>query len=321
MYKEYISVIIPVYNKEEYLERCIQSVVNQTYDKLEIILVNDGSSDSSPQMCDAFAQKDKRIKVIHQKNSGAAGARNQGILAATGQYISFIDPDDYISLRFYETLLTILHETSADAVLCKYIRFSGETAKKVTQRTVTKPRVLSTEQTIDGFFGMDGEAFVVPWNKLFKRDLLNGIWFPEGRISEDEFTIYKYLANAKRVAVTEEILYYYYYNTNSETTQQNYNINLDIYDAYDERIRYLKEKRMPQFEGKAQKQYLDRLIQRNELLVHQHDKHAAMLWKLYKKRFRLVKKMVPGIGYSIYNISPRAYYHLVRLKKMIGLSR
>ena len=118
-----ISVIVPIYNVEKYLERCVESIINQTYKNLEIILVDDGSPDNCPQMCDDYAKKDSRIKVVHKKNGGLSDARNAGMKVATGEYVSFIDSDDYISLDFYETLLETIVDNDSDIVECSVVKF------------------------------------------------------------------------------------------------------------------------------------------------------------------------------------------------------
>ena len=118
-----ISVIVPIYNVEKYLDRCVGSIINQTYKNLEIILVDDGSPDNCPQMCDDYAKKDSRIKVVHKENGGLSDARNAGMKVATGEYVSFIDSDDYISLDFYETLLETIVDNDSDIVECSVVKF------------------------------------------------------------------------------------------------------------------------------------------------------------------------------------------------------
>ena len=118
-----ISVIVPIYNVEKYLDRCVDSIINQTYKNLEIILVDDGSPDNCPQMCDDYAKKDSRIKVVHKENGGLSDARNVGMEVATGEYVSFIDSDDYISLDFYETLLETIVDNDSDIVECGVVKF------------------------------------------------------------------------------------------------------------------------------------------------------------------------------------------------------
>ena len=315
-----ISVIVPVFNKEAYLDRCLNSLLYQTYKNLEIILVNDGSTDRSGTLCDGYAKIDERCKVFHKQNSGVADARNVGLEVATGDLIAFMDPDDACSIYLYQTLLELLDAYDADVSMCSYIRFSGERIACIPDEE-KKIRVMNPAEAVDGCFGYDGEKYVVPWNKLIKRTLVHGIRFPSGRTSEDEFTVYKFLANANRVVLTNEILYYYCYHQNSETTQQNYCLNLDIYDAYDERLRYLNAKGFLHFEAKTHKQYLDRLIQRNRALVQTRNPGAADLLRLYRKRFREKHGLVPGIGYRIYYVSPRFYDFLLTVKKNLFRER
>ena len=118
-----ISVIVPIYNVEKYLDRCVESIINQTYKNLEIILVDDGSPDNCTQMCDDYAKKDSRIRVVHKENGGLSDARNAGMEVATGEYVSFIDSDDYISLDFYETLFQTMIDNDSDIVECSVVKF------------------------------------------------------------------------------------------------------------------------------------------------------------------------------------------------------
>ena len=129
--KDLISVIIPIYNVEKYLNKCIDSIINQTYKNLEIILVDDGSPDNCPQICDEYAKKDNRIKVIHKKNGGVSSARNVGLINSTGNYIGFIDPDDYIEPIMYEKLLKVLKESNTLVSMCGFYKIKDNKIIKI----------------------------------------------------------------------------------------------------------------------------------------------------------------------------------------------
>ena len=174
--KDVISVIVPVYNVAAYLPECLDSILSQDYDKLEVILIDDGSTDDSGAICDAYARRDGRIRVIHQKNGGAAAAKNAGLRAATGEYLSFADSDDFLEPGAYAYMLALLKENDADIVRCAFQnRF----------RTRTEQWLAGEDRCV-----MEGKAFLVRfttdwtcgllWNKLYKRALFDGIFFEEG---------------------------------------------------------------------------------------------------------------------------------------------
>ncbi len=203
-----VSVVIPIYKVEEYLRECIDSVISQTYKNLEIILVDDGSPDNCPAICDEYAEKDNRIKVIHKENGGLSDARNAGIKIATGEYISFIDSDDYISNNFIQSLLYSLIVSDSDISICKYIKFTNELNVSICNKFS-----ISCESPVDSLYKLYSQneyiVYTVVWNKMYKKSLFNDIWFPVGKIHEDEFTTYKLLSSAKKVAYIDAGLYYY----------------------------------------------------------------------------------------------------------------
>lgn len=177
--KELISVIIPVYNVEKYLNKSIESVIKQTYKELEIILVDDGSTDSSGKICDEFAQKDDRIKVIHKKNGGLSDARNAGISEAKGKYLGFIDSDDYIDKNFYEILYNVLKKYNSDISICKH-RETYTDYEENTSKLEIKEQVFNTEQALKELL-LFGEVNNYAWNKLYKKELFNEINYPVGK--------------------------------------------------------------------------------------------------------------------------------------------
>lgn len=202
---ELISVIIPVYNVEKYLSQCLESVIHQTYQDLEIIVIDDGSTDNGPRICDEYAERDKRIKVIHQKNGGAASARNAGLRVATGEYLAFVDSDDYLEANAYETLLDIMQRTGADIVECA---FCNEFPDRTWDRVFFKKETLfSTVEYLKLY--TDHWICSLIWEKLYKRSLFEGIEFEEGHRIDDEFFTYQGVMNAKTIAYNPTILYHY----------------------------------------------------------------------------------------------------------------
>lgn len=202
-----VSIVVPVYKVEKYFERCIQSIVAQSYGNIEIILVDDGSPDSCPVMCDQWAEKDARIQVIHKKNGGLSDARNAGIQIARGEYIAFVDSDDYIHPQFIELLYGIMMQQQADVVACEYEEVSADSVLNVTER-ICRDDVRLKE--LPGYTPT-AIAFNV-WNKLYKRELFDFIRFPVGKIHEDVGIWWELLYYAKNIVAIPEKLYYYCQN-------------------------------------------------------------------------------------------------------------
>lgn len=205
-----ISVIIPVYNVEKYLEQCVESVLNQTYRDIEVILVDDGSTDGSGAICDEYALQDARVKVIHKENGGLSDARNQGMEVACGDIISFIDSDDYISPYFLEILCEAMEEGNCDvAALKKCCDFwDGEDCVELAKaKNVKNVEYCSAYEAVERMFYMDietGAQF-----KLYKRHTLNGVKFPIGYYYEDVATTYKTFLNGNKAAIVDADIYAY----------------------------------------------------------------------------------------------------------------
>lgn len=203
--EECISVIVPIYNTEKYLDACIQSLVNQSYPNLEIILVDDGSTDKSGQICDSWAIRDIRIKVVHQSNRGLSDARNHGVSVSCGRYISFVDSDDWLDKDFYQVLLAELLENDADIAASgvKRIYQNGEQAYPgSTQKIYTPDEAMETVIT--------GTVFtVMVCNKLFKREFVIYNLFPTGRFHEDDFVMYKIITSCNKLVFLSDVFYYY----------------------------------------------------------------------------------------------------------------
>ncbi len=202
-----ISVIVPVYKVENYLDRCVRSIISQHYRQLEIILVDDGSPDRCPAMCDAWAQKDSRITVIHKKNGGLSDARNAGMAAATGELMTFVDSDDYLSPDMYQVLYERMREDDSDIAACgvEMVWEDGTPSRKL---------------TCDGKFLLDREEAMLAiiqetylkqpvWYKLYRTSLIRDISFPVGKYHEDVFWSYQAVANARRVSIVDTPCYFY----------------------------------------------------------------------------------------------------------------
>ena len=197
-----ISIIVPVYNVERYLAACIDSVLRQTYKNFELILVDDGSTDHSGEICDRLAKTDSRMRVFHKKNGGLSDARNFGMKYAQGDYITFIDSDDAVSPRFIEILLLESLKNSADIVQCQFAL-----REELLETGSGKSAVY---RGADGFrqFLMIGEVYVSSWCKLYRRELFDDISFPYGRINEDVCTTYKLLYRSAKTVCIDRALYW-----------------------------------------------------------------------------------------------------------------
>lgn len=209
-----ISVIVPVYNVESYLEKCINSILKNTYKNLEIVLVDDGSTDNSGAMCDDLAMKDNRIVVIHKENGGLSSARNAGLEMAKGEYISFIDSDDYISVDMYEKMLLRGREEDADIIQCGVYRVNEYGNLSTTFRIGDWSS--RGEKILEKFY-VDQMIPVMVCNKLFRQSLIRNIRFVEGRNNEDNMFMADVLPNVKSMVSVSDQMYYYLIRTNSIT--------------------------------------------------------------------------------------------------------
>ncbi len=234
-----ISVVVPVYKVEEYLNKCVDSIINQTYKNLEIILVDDGSPDNCPKICDEYAKKDNRIKVIHKTNGGLSDARNAGIKEARGQLIGFVDSDDYIDNRMYEYLYGLIKKYDADISNCGFRNFgiinedSPVPKKEIVLNTSESLKMLAENTIVSNY----------AWNKLYKKELFinNNIEYPVGKIMEDIATTYKLFESADKLVVGTEIHYYYLKRENGITGEKGKKMLLYHIENIMERFEHFKD--------------------------------------------------------------------------------
>lgn len=241
--KPKISVIVPVYNVEKYLDKCIKSILNQTYTNLEIILVNDGSTDNCGGICDYYAEIDKRIKVIHQKNCGLSNARNTGLSVAQGEYIGFVDSDDWIEPIMYETLLNLSERYRADVSTCLIRKWTSGRQNWPAQST-EEVNVLESKSAIEYMYTGRLTGFSA-CNKLYTRNIFHIINFPENRIYEDAAIMYKVYYRANKVVYINQCLYNYISRSNSITKMRFSNKRFDAVLNYQETYSYM-EKNLPE---------------------------------------------------------------------------
>lgn len=212
-----VSVIVPVYNTEAYIKRCLDSILNQNYRNLEIILINDGSTDNSPAICDFYAETDSRIRVIHKENGGQSSARNIGLDVCTGDYISFIDSDDWIESGMYATLLDHLEKYGASLAVCGRYDAYEDASKKKVGKSIENDGVFDAYDVLPEMaIGRLSDFSVC--DKLFHRELWQNTRFPEGEIYEDFAVMYKVLIEAERVVLCKDAFYVYFHRKNSTVT-------------------------------------------------------------------------------------------------------
>ena len=205
MQKPLISIIVPVYNAESSLERCLSSLIKQSYSNIEIIVVNDGSTDHSSQICLSFASLDARIKVYSQENGGRSAARNKGLSVAGGLFVGFVDSDDWVDDDMFEALYNAHSLSGAEIIQCAYFYHRGDFVKEVSQM---HEQLLSKEQALELLFE-DKVMKNFLWNNLFAKELFNGISFPVGRNFEDVFVMYQLFAKANNVFCLSQAKYHY----------------------------------------------------------------------------------------------------------------
>ena len=204
--KPLLSIIVPVYDVERYLPKCMDSILAQTFTDFELILVDDGSPDNCPALCDAAAEKDARIRVIHQKNGGLSAARNAGLDAARGAWIGFVDSDDYIAPEMYEALYQAVQSTGADLALCDYAEVDETGAPCQSMHIRLKKKDFTGRDLLKNAT----DSTIQPaWNKLYRRAVFAQLRYPEGKLNEDLFLIPEICLNTQKAVVVPKALYYY----------------------------------------------------------------------------------------------------------------
>lgn len=247
-----VSIIVPVYKVEKYLGRCIDSLIAQTYKTIEIILVDDGSPDKCPGICDKYALTDDRIKVIHKENGGLSDARNAGIEAATGEYLMFVDGDDYISPDMTEKLYLALKKNDADMSICNFVCvnedgsvYDGKMWEQIQDGLITGRDVLEIMLTGDYV------TYVIACNKLYKRQIFQSIRFPQGKIHEDDFVAHYLFGMCDRVACIKDACYFYLQREGSIIHKEDYRGKMNGLQALADRIVYCEARGFKEALGKA----------------------------------------------------------------------
>ena len=316
-----ISVIVAIYNVEKYLKKCIESILNQTYTNLEIILINDGSSDNCKEICDKYAMQDSRIKVVHRENKGVAYTRNQGIDMATGDYITFVDSDDYIHPQMYEIMMNYMQNSEIDVVICDYETIAETDTVNIIKKDLDKMgvEIIETGKQLKKYMYLEqyNHALLV-WNKIFKKELWEGIRCPEGRVYEDETVTFKILHKAGKIVNIKDKLYYHVIRSDeSSITTIPFSLKrLQRLDALEVRIDYYIEKQEWEFLAEAFFAYkTDYLVIIEHILKSQE--YSMDILKAYIKKYRsycwryLLKMQIPAkkkLQYVFFGAFPIIYY-------------
>ena len=242
MKDDLISIIIPVYKVEKYLARCIESVINQTYRNIEIILMDDGSPDNCGAICDQFAKDDARVKTYHKANGGLSDARNYGVDRANGSYITFIDSDDYIAPDYIEYLYQLLQKHNAGISCCCMTMTNTDNAEYGENSNLPEEQLLTGKEASMALLNQLYMVLVTAWGKLYRSDIVKKYPFPVGKKHEDEATTCKFYYEAQKVMVGNRCLYAYYQNPESITHTKGTKLNEDLIWAMEHRARFYEEK-------------------------------------------------------------------------------
>ena len=319
-----ISVIVPVYNVEKYLERCLDSILNQTYSDLEIILVDDGSTDTSPEICDAYAKRDERIRTFHQKNGGLSAARNTGLDNARGDYIGFVDSDDQIVPTMYESLLVAMENEKADIAIGNFA-YLDEQGRKAGESFPLKKAVYSGIQAMEQLL-CDAVHFVSSCNKLYRKDIYKNIRYPLGKLNEDQFVIHRMLYESSRVVTISEPVYLYTIRSGSIMHRTFSVKHLDDIEAICSQYLFLQDKHfdslLPEAANKLKYSY-DAI--RGKIKI-QKPQELLRVWKvdrMFRKTLFHAPIVIPGWMKMVYRCPDLAgvAYRLLRGIKNIGRKR
>lgn len=302
-----ISVIVPVYDVEDYLDRCVESIVNQTYNNLEIILIDDGATDHCPQMCDEWAKKDKRIKVIHKENSGQASARNCGLEIASGKLIGFVDSDDYIDAEMYSSMYRIMENNDCDIVECTKSDFSGE---EICSTSGSGKIILFHQDEAILDFIKETHLKCTVWNMLVKADIAKRVRFDDGKTHEDILWPYRAYMLSERVAYVDQAFYFYFQRPGSTMNKKYSEKRFDGLDALEERARLVKHDH-PQYYHLATRSYLGACMYQYQYLNRQP---KSVEYECYKSI--LHKRFCGGDQKALFDglsLKYKAWYSLFRV--------
>lgn len=309
-----ISIIVPVFNVQKYLPNCIQSIIEQTYKDIEIILVNDGSTDSSLSICDKYAEKDNRIHVYSQQNGGLSSARNTGLEYSSGEYIMFVDSDDFLHVKAVEIMYEYLEKYNTDMVACKFKAVYEHDSPECRKDDISVASVQELNRN-QAFLHLN-DIQVVAWNKIYKREIFHSLRFPVGRLHEDEFMFHQIVFKCDKIVYIDCELYFYLLRGNSITTTKNMKRFYDAYDALEERFNFTIQKQWIEVIDAAYDRVYEYLIDQyfkniNDKKIVKYIKNKSRLLAKYKKTYSL------QFQYKLFIFSPRLYLSYIKIYRFI----
>lgn len=317
-----ISVIVPVYNIRAHIENCIQSILKQTYEDFELILIDDGSTDGSGDICDYYKKQDKRVKVVHKENGGLSDARNTGTAMAQGDWITYIDGDDYVEREYLEELYTLACENEAQvSVVQACIRHGKYAEKEPDRKTLLNKeiKVISGRKAVEEIVHRNNMNMVCAWGKLYHKELFPALVYPYGKVHEDEFITYRVFYEVERVAVSPKQYYNYVIREDSITRRDYYEKRLDRLEALKESIDFFEEKREEQFVAYARLRYFLNLqtawyqVRKSHVIKNKGDvllelrRKRRILWEEDKELLMSTANPLEKTAIHLFSISPFLY--------------
>lgn len=299
-----ISIIVPVYNVKNYLKTCLNSLIKQTYDNIEIIIVDDGSTDESGLICDQYAADKKNIRVIHKSNGGLSDARNEGLRNANGDYVVFVDSDDYVDNTFIEILKKGFIDNTIDISCCAYLRFNDGTTP-IKKEKNNKNFILSNTECIKYCYTKEGRNIdIVAWNKMYKKSLFfkNEITYPKGKYFEDLYTTYKLFFYSNNININTSQLYFYRQRTGSIMSTAMTKINYDnMLEGLKDSLYFYKENKIVDLMSLAYSMYSRMIIKtyyNSKKIKDKNSKKQAqnILFNDYKIIYKEFKK-ITNVGF------------------------
>lgn len=330
-----ITVIVPVYGVEKYINKCVDSILNQTYSNIEVILIDDESPDRCPEICDEYAANDNRVKVIHQKNAGQSAARNAGLDIAKGEYISFVDSDDYVDPSFLEKMFRRICDDNSDLVVCEY-DVVDDSGNVIQNKAYLKHDIVISEEKFWELESTTHYMFCAAlWNKLFKASAWKKLRLKVGKYAEDSFAMTRYIAGKKKISIIKEPLYDYFQRDNSLVHSFSLK-NLDAVEARLERCKYFYKKGYKEY-IKGDLFYCINLMYTAYGTLDFKDTYVAERYsalrreckRFYWLSFELVEFNIKWVRCSLYCLSDASYYWfiyrfraikklLIRVRRIIG---
>ena len=300
-----ISVIVPIYKVEDYIHRCIDSILAQTFTDFELILVDDGSPDKCGKICDEYADKDSRIHVIHKENGGLSDARNTGIdwafANSNSEWITFIDSDDWIHPRYLEALYDAVKKTGCEISICAYEETTGDNPQ--VDESQLEAEIVNTED----FFCEHNVNAVVAWGKLYKKELFREIRYPVGKLHEDEFTTYKLLFQNEICAFVNQPLYYYFMNTDSITKSVWTPKRLDSIDARKGSVSYFRNNNYVAAYRYAVSHLAENVFVNSRRLIKSNSNNKVQL--TFRLRKNMKYALAKGKSYKLFPLEEYIHYY------------